>query len=295
MLRKADSLQKNTAIEMKVIEEIEEMRRFSRDARIKGRKIALVPTMGFIHEGHTSLIGKAKTLADTVVLSVFVNPAQFGPGEDYKTYPRDIKKDMAISEKEGVDIFFSPIAEEMYQQGYSTFIDVEGLSEKLCGIARPTHFIGVATVVVKLFNIVSPDVSIFGLKDYQQQIIIKKLVRDLNMGVEIVIAETVRDADGVAMSSRNKHLSSEERKAASCIPRSFEAARKAFLDGERKGANIVEKVKKIMEKEPLVMVDYIKVCDPETLSDIERIEGRGVLAVALNIGGARLIDNLMLG
>ncbi|MBI5598896.1 MAG: pantoate--beta-alanine ligase [Deltaproteobacteria bacterium] len=280
---------------MKIIETAREMKEEAARLRSGGRKIAFVPTMGCLHAGHLALVGRARTLGDTVVVSVFVNPAQFGPAEDYKNYPRDMKKDAAIAEKAGVDMMFHPAALEVYPKGYGTLVKVEGLSEKLCGASRPGHFNGVATVVVKLFNMVTPHAAVFGLKDYQQQLIIRKLVKDLNMDVEIFAVETVREEDGLAMSSRNLCLSAGEREAARCIPRALEAAQEAYSKGERHGARIIESTAGVIKRERFAAAEYIRLCDPETLDDLDEAGDRAILSVAVRIGRARLIDNCMLG
>lgn len=279
---------------MQVIEDIASMQAFSREARLKGKKIAFVPTMGFLHKGHAELLRVARSRGDVLVLSIFVNPAQFGPKEDYKNYPRDFERDLKIAEAEKVDAVFIPTASEVYPDGYRTYVDVEGLPDHLCGLSRPGHFRGVATVVLKLFNIVMPHVAVFGKKDFQQLLIIKKMCEDLNLDLEISGVETVREDDGLAMSSRNSYLSAQERKAAVCVPRALDEARSLFASGERKAPVLIEKMKKIIEKEPLAVVDYIKVCDSSTLEDLEVIKGSALAALAIKIGRARLIDNCIL-
>ncbi len=279
---------------MRIIEGVTEMTAFAEDARAKGLKIAFVPTMGFLHDGHKELLKIGRKLGDILILSIFVNPAQFGPKEDFKTYPRDLEKDSKIAEGCGVDCIFAPKAEEIYPEGFQTYVEVTGASKNLCGAARPGHFKGVATVVLKLFNIVLPHKAVFGKKDYQQFIIIKRLAEDLNLGVEIVGAETVREPDGLAMSSRNSYLSQGQRKAARCIPEGLNEAKKEFLKGERESRAIIDKVKKIIEKERSAVIEYVKVCDKGSLTDLERIEESALLAVAVRIGKTRLIDNCIL-
>jgi pantoate--beta-alanine ligase len=279
---------------MKVVEDIGEMKNISRETHNLGLTVVLVPTMGYLHEGHMELIKKASTIGDMLVVSIFVNQAQFGPEEDFSSYPRDIERDLKMAEEAGVGVVFHPPAEKMYPEAYQTFVEVEGLSKNLCGASRPGHFRAVATVVSKLFNIVRPDRAVFGFKDYQQFLVIKKMVEDLNMDVEIVPFETVREADGLAMSSRNSYLNTREREAALSIPRSLDAAQRAFSRGERRSEKVIEKVKKIIENEPLAVIDYVKVCDPVTLSALDRIEDRALLALAVRIGKARLIDNCIL-
>jgi len=263
-------------------------------ARGMGRRIGLVPTMGALHEGHLSLVRASKQRADLTVVSIFVNPAQFGPGEDYRSYPRDRAADSALLIREGVDILFAPDAEEIYPPDFQTSVTVERLSEPLCGRFRPGHFRGVATVVLKLFNIVSPEVAFFGRKDAQQSVIIQRLVRDLNLPIEVVVCPIVREPDGLAMSSRNAYLSAEERSAALLLHRSLERAREMLLGGERRAGVIVGEVRRLVEAEPRARIDYIEAVDAATLSPLALISGCALLALAVRIGGARLIDNLLI-
>lgn len=281
---------------MNVIESVAGMRGWSSEARSKDERIVLVPTMGFLHDGHRELlrIGKKEARGGRLVLSIFVNPAQFGPKEDYSTYPRDMGRDLSIAGEEGVDAVFAPKSEDMYPDGYQTYVEVEGLSKRLCGRSRPGHFRGVATVVLKLFNVVKPHAAVFGKKDYQQLTIIKRLSKDLNLEVEIIGAETVRENDGLAMSSRNSYLGPEERLAASVIPRALDEAEALFSAGVREGTEIRDKMKKIIEKEPLAVVEYIEVSDPDTLEGVGRIRGSALVALAVRIGKARLIDSRVL-
>ena len=279
---------------MRIVGEIDEIRAVSREARRGGKTIALVPTMGALHQGHLELVRKGKASGDMLIVSIFVNPAQFGPGEDLFRYPRDFEGDKAKLQAEGVDVLFCPSVEAVYPVGFKTSVEVEGLSERLCGVSRPGHFQGVATVVAKLFNMVSPHKAVFGLKDFQQLLIIKKMVEDLDMDLEIVEVETVREPDGLAVSSRNAYLKKDERRAAVCIPRALQAASEAFSGGERGREGILREVKKIMEAEELIVVDYLSLCDPETLEELEEATGRALLAVAAKVGSTRLIDNRML-
>lgn len=279
---------------MQIIKDIGEMTACGEAARAKGERVVLVPTMGFLHAGHVRLIEIGKRQGSMLVLSIFVNPAQFGPKEDFNAYPRDIERDMNIAKDAGVDVVFIPDAAEMYRQGSRTFVTVEGLSERLCGRARPGHFKGVATVVLKLFNIVRPHKAVFGKKDYQQFVIIKRLVEDLNAGVEIVGVDTVREEDGLAMSSRNTYLSPAERRAASAIPRALQAARQAVEGGQRQSLAIIAKVRDVMLKEEAITIEYVNICDPVTLEDVEIIEKEALLAVAVRVGRIRLIDNTLL-
>ena len=279
---------------MRVVGEIDEIRTVLREARIEGKTIVLVPTMGALHQGHLELVRKGRAIGDILVTSIFVNPAQFGPGEDLFRYPRDFEGDKAKLDAEGVDVLFCPSVEAVYPEGFKTSVEVEGLSEKLCGSSRPGHFQGVTTVVAKLFNMVSPHKAVFGLKDFQQLLIIKKMVEDLDMDVEIVEVETVREPDGLAMSSRNAYLKEDERRAAGCIPRALQAASEAFAGGQRGREGILREVKKIMEREELIVVDYLSLCDPKTLEELEDAGERALLAVAARVGSTRLIDNRML-
>lgn len=279
---------------MQIIEHIEEMRGWSDTELRAGRRIVLVPTMGFLHEGHLSLVRDGKRRGDRLVVSLFVNPAQFGPEEDYASYPRDFERDRSLLEQEGVNVLFSPCAEEMYPDGHQTYVDVEKLGEQLCGAFRPGHFRGVATVVAKLFNIVRPHVAIFGAKDYQQLQIIRRLTRDLNLNVEVVGHPTVRAKDGLALSSRNSYLTEAERKAALSLYRSLKKAEALALAGERDSRRVLDAARAEIEREPLARIQYAKVCHPETLEDVEKIEGEAVLALAVFVGKTRLIDNTML-
>ncbi|MEE9613945.1 MAG: pantoate--beta-alanine ligase [Thermodesulfobacteriota bacterium] len=277
-----------------MVESIGGMKTLSSEARAAGKTVVLVPTMGYLHRAHMGLVEKAKTLGDLVVVSIMINPAQFGPKEDFKAYPRDLERDLEMLGEAGVDVVFTPSAREMYPAGYQTFVDVVKLDGHLCGPRRPGHFRGVATVVTKFFNIVRPCAADFGLKDYQQCLIIERLVEDLNMDVELHFGETVREADGLAMSSRNVHLDNEHREAAGVIPRSLEAAGEAFAAGERDGRKLSEMVKNMIEKEPLAVIDYVSVCGLDDLRDLDRIDGGALLAVAVRVGETRLIDNRIL-
>ncbi|MBE7413908.1 MAG: pantoate--beta-alanine ligase [Deltaproteobacteria bacterium] len=278
----------------RVVTSISEMRAASFEARSKGKTVVLVPTMGCLHDGHRALLKKGRAEGGLLVMSLFVNPSQFGPAEDFASYPRDLDRDLKIASEEGVDIVFAPDAGEMYPPGFSTWVEVEGLSNRLCGASRPGHFRGVATVVLKLFNAVQPQKAVFGLKDFQQFRIIERMVRDLDLPVEVIGVETVREPDGLAMSSRNSYLTPDERMAARAIPDSLRAAREAVGAGVQESRKIVEKVKKIIEGEPLAVLEYIKVCDGESLEDSEEASSGSVLFLAVRIGKARLIDNTKL-
>ena len=250
--------------------------------------------MGYFHEGHLALMRKARELADVVVVSVFVNPIQFGPQEDYGRYPRDPERDRRLAEAEGVDILFAPSVEEMYPPGFQTYVEVTELSKPLCGARRPGHFRGVTTVVLKLFNIVKPHLAVFGEKDYQQLRVIQRMVRDLNLEVEIVPHPTVREPDGLAMSSRNVYLRPEERESARSLFRALELARRRVAEGEREAARLKKELEEFISRHPYTRIDYIEFRDPETLEEKSRLEGRTLLALAVFVGKARLIDNIVL-
>lgn len=279
---------------MRIIEKIAEMRQWSEAERRAGRRIAFVPTMGFLHSGHLCLVRDARARGERLVVSIFVNPRQFGPGEDFAGYPRDFIRDRELLENESVDVLFHPSVEEMYPSGAQTHVEVERLSLPLCGALRPGHFRGVATVVTKLFNIVLPHVAVFGEKDYQQLQVIRRLARDLSLGLEIIGHPIVREADGLAMSSRNAYLTGAERAAAVCLSRALCKAERLFKRGETSAQGIVQIALGELQKEPLAAIEYIKLCDAETLDEIEQIAGPAVLALAVRIGKARLIDNRVL-
>jgi pantoate--beta-alanine ligase len=279
---------------MQIIEPISDMSQWSEMQRRQRQRIVLVPTMGFLHEAHLCLVRDAKTRGDRVVVSIFVNPTQFAPGEDFASYPRDFERDRRLLEAEGVDVLFHPSVEQIYPAGAQTFVEVERLSLPLCGSLRPGHFRGVATVVLKLFNIVRPQAAIFGEKDYQQLQVIRRMVRDLALDIEIIGHPIVRESDGLAMSSRNSYLNVEERRAAVCLSRALCKAERLFKRGEKSAAPILRLVTTELQKESLAQVEYVKLCDGETLDDVDEIDGRAVLALAVRIGKARLIDNRVL-
>jgi pantoate--beta-alanine ligase len=278
---------------MRIIRTIQEMRAETEARRRAGEIVGLVPTMGFFHEGHLSLMRRARAECGMVVVSLFVNPTQFGPGEDLAAYPKDFERDCALAAAEGVDAMFAPEAGEMYASDHATFVNVERLTGNLCGASRPVHFRGVATVVAKLFNACRPQRAYFGLKDYQQVRVIETMIRDLNFDIELVRCPIVREPDGVAMSSRNSYLSAEERRAATILRRSLVAAGKRIKEGARDGAAIARELREAIETEPLARVDYAEVVDAESLAPLGRIHGAALLAVAVRIGRARLIDNLV--
>jgi pantoate--beta-alanine ligase len=264
--------------------------------REEHRTIGLVPTMGALHEGHLSLIHEARALCDVVVVSVFVNPAQFGPTEDFESYPRDLTRDSALLAEYNVDYVFAPTSEEIYPAGFATYVTVEGLSDKLEGAARPGHFRGVTTIVAILLNIVRPHFAFFGQKDAQQSIIIKQMMRDLAFEAEIVVLPIVREESGLAMSSRNAYLDEPERRAAMVLNRALLQARSAYIEGERSAARLIELVRSMIEDEPSARIDYVSVNDADTLEKLDKIDDRPALvSLAVFIGKTRLIDNVVLG
>lgn len=280
---------------MQVIRKIKEMQATSERLRDEGKKIGFVPTMGYLHEGHLSLVRKAKDLSDVVVVSIFVNPTQFGPGEDYERYPRDEKGDETKLEAEGVDFLFIPEVREIYPSGYQTYVEVTGVSKGLCGDFRPGHFQGVATVVAKLFNIVKPHVAVFGEKDYQQLLVIKRMVEDLNFDIDIIPGVLIREKDGVAMSSRNTYLSPLDRKKATILYQSLTKAKELFESGEQRASHLREIVRESIASMNGVTLQYVELRDAETLEKVEKVDKPVVIAVAAFIGSVRLIDNMILG
>jgi len=263
--------------------------------REQDKTIGLVPTMGALHEGHLSLVREARRMCDVVVVSVFVNPAQFGPGEDFEKYPRDLTKDTALLTDYNVDYIFAPTVDEIYPKGFSTYVTVEGLSEQLEGSSRPGHFRGVATVVTILLNTVRPDFAFFGQKDAQQALVIKRLVKDLAFDTEIVVLPTVREDSGLAISSRNLYLTAEEQQAATVIHRALKAAKNAYKDGERSAGRLADVVRSTIENEPRARLDYVSISDAETLERLDKLDERPTLvALAAYIGKTRLIDNTIL-
>jgi pantoate--beta-alanine ligase len=251
--------------------------------------------MGYLHEGHLKLMREGRQRGDVLVTSIYVNPTQFGPGEDLSKYPRDLERDKSLCEGTGVDVIFCPSDLEMYPEHYQTYVDLDGVTKNLCGLSRPGHFRGVATVCAKLFNMVKPHVSIFGKKDFQQLVVIRRMVQDLNMDVEIVGIQTVREPDGLAMSSRNIYLKPDERDAALSLSRSLVRAASLYRGGERSASEIIGEVRKLIESYPHARVDYVQICDTTTMKEIERIEGEAVIALAVRVGIARLIDNHVFG
>ncbi len=279
---------------MKIVNKVRQMQVLSDKFKKEGKKIAFVPTMGYFHKGHLSLMERGRELADILVISIFVNPIQFGPGEDFMEYPRDLERDLSLAEGVGVDVVFIPEAEEMYPPDYQTYLEVTGLTQHLCGLFRPGHFRGVTTVVAKLFNIVKPDIALFGLKDYQQYIVIKRMVRDLNYDIEVVGCPIIREEDGLAMSSRNIYLTPEQRKSALCLYQGIKLAERLVREGQRDAKIIVKEVIDYIESKPYTQIDYVKICHPETLDDLEYLNDKALLALAVRVGKARLIDNTIL-
>jgi pantoate--beta-alanine ligase len=279
---------------MKIAKTVESVRRLVKAARIAGEKIGFVPTMGALHIGHISLIEAAKKNCDFVVVSIFVNPTQFGPGEDFKKYPRPIETDLKMCRKAGVDLVFAPTPQEMYPAENLTWVNVEKLSEPLCGKFRPGHFRGVATVCAKLFNIITPDIAYFGRKDAQQAIVIKKMVADLNMPLKIVVCPTVREKNGLAMSSRNQYLTPQQKKDAAYIYKSLQKCRHTIKQGVKDTKKIKTQMRRILKQIPSVEIQYISIVDAETLRNIDRVTGKVLAAVTVKIGSTRLIDNISL-
>jgi len=280
---------------MKIISSIREMQVFSEAARNSGRKISFVPTMGYFHDGHLSLMREGRKRADCLVISIYVNPTQFGPMEDFEKYPRDFERDKALAGDVGVDVIFYPENNEMYPEHYQTYVNVEDVTQNLCGMSRPGHFRGVTTVCAKLFNIVKPHYAIFGKKDFQQLAAIKRMVLDLNMDLDIIGMPIVREPDGLAMSSRNVYLKKDERESGLSLSRSLKIAKKMYERGERDAAAILAEVRKCIEGHPHTNIDYAKICDTMTLKDVGHIERESVLALAVRISKTRLIDNYVFG
>jgi pantoate--beta-alanine ligase len=279
---------------VRIIRRIKEISKLSLKNRLKRIKIGFVPTMGALHQGHLSLIRQARRENSFVVVSIFVNPIQFGPKEDFKKYPRRLKRDANLCRKEGVDIIFFPSVKEMYSDNFKTYVTVKDLSDVLCGKSRPGHFQGVTTIVTKLFNIVQPDTAYFGQKDAQQAIIIKKMVEDLNMPVKIKILPTIRQIDGLALSSRNVYLNDKERKDALVLSSALKLARNLIEKGEKDTLKIIDRMKKMIQMKKTAKIDYISIVDLDNLRPISRIKGNCLIALAVWIGKTRLIDNIVI-
>ncbi|MBE0559044.1 MAG: pantoate--beta-alanine ligase [Proteobacteria bacterium] len=280
---------------MQIVQTIHEMQAIAEAERRRGRRIAFVPTMGYFHEGHLNLMRVGRKEADCLAVSIYVNPTQFAPTEDFAAYPRDLERDQRLAEGVGVDWVFSPDNREMYPEGYQTHVEVEGVTKNLCGASRPHFFRGVTTVCTKLFHIVKPHVTVFGRKDFQQYVTIRRMVRDLNMDIEVIGMQTTREPDGLAMSSRNVYLKPPERESALSLSRSLRLAKERYERGERDAAAILSDIRDFIQGQPHTEIDYVRICDTETMSDIPRIEGEAVLALAVRVGKTRLIDNHVFG
>jgi pantoate--beta-alanine ligase len=278
---------------MQIVESIAAFKQVRSSWEDQDLSVSLVPTMGALHAGHLSLLPPARE-ADRMVVSIFVNPAQFGPHEDLERYPRPVEQDLSLLKTRGVDTVFLPLASEVYPEGYRTFVNVEGLSSRLCGVSRPGHFRGVTTVVLKLFNIVRPHRAVFGQKDAQQTIILRRMVRDLNLDVDLIVQPIVREADGLALSSRNRYLNPEERHAATVLFRSLEFGRHASLRGERRADVLLQGVRELIESEPLARLDYAEIVSADDLSPLDEVANQALLVLAVFVGKTRLIDNASL-
>ena len=279
---------------IKITKTISEMQKKAEEIRLSGKKIGLFPTLGFLHEGHLELIKQGRKRADILVMSLFVNPTQFGPNEDLDKYPRDIEGDIKKAEGEGVDIVFLPSPDEMYPDGFQSSVNVKTITNFLCGGSRPGHFEGVTTVVAKLFNIIKPHFALFGQKDFQQLAVIKRMVKDLNIDIEIIEVPTVREPDGLARSSRNKYLNAEERKSALCLKKSIDMAVKMASEGELNSLKIISSIKDHIKSFPFTSIEYVNICDPVTLEDIYTLKNSSLLAMAVKVGSTRLIDNCII-
>ena len=279
---------------MRIIDSVSEMQQQSDAWRRDGKRIAFVPTMGYLHAGHLALMQSARKHGDAVVISIFVNPTQFGPGEDFERYPRSFEKDIQLATEVGVDVAFVPQVREMYPEGFQSYVEVTKVTLPLCGRSRPGHFRGVTTVVAKLFNIVKPHAAIFGEKDFQQLTVLRAMARDLNMDIEIIAHPIVREADGLAMSSRNTYLSNDQRETALSLSRSIREAQRLVENGELHGDVILEKVRQILEANGNIRIDYVQLCRPDTLEEVSLIDGSTLLALAAYVGETRLIDNRVL-
>ena len=280
---------------MEIIDSIARMKEKSDELIRSGKSIVFVPTMGFLHDGHLELMKIGKKQADVLVISIFVNPTQFGPTEDFDEYPRDMEGDLTKAKEVGVDLVFVPPVEEMYPDGFQTHVTVEKITQHLCGLSRPGHFDGVATVVSKLFHIIKPHKAIFGQKDFQQLIVIKRMAKDLNMDIEVIGVPTVRESDGLAMSSRNRYLSPEQRESALSLKKSLDLAHQLFGQGEKEADKIKTAMQKLILSFPFTEIDYVTICDPITMEDIDTLEDQSLVALAVRVGKTRLIDNALIG
>jgi len=280
---------------MEVIEQTDVMQQKAEELRQEGKVLGLVPTMGFFHDGHLELMRVARKHCDVVIISIFLNPMQFGPKEDLAAYPRDLEGDLTKARQVGVDIAFIPTVDHLYPEGFESRVSVEKVTKHLCGLSRPTHFDGVTTIVAKLFNITKPHLAVFGQKDYQQLTVISRMVKDLNIELQIVGVPTYREPDGLAMSSRNSYLNSEERKSALCLKKSLDLAREMVGKGETRSATFKQAIEELVHSHPYTQIDYVSLCDPVTLDDVDTVTGETLLALAVRVGKTRLIDNGVLG
>ncbi len=280
---------------MDIIEKTDLMQQKAEELRLAGKVLGFVPTMGFFHEGHLELMRVARKHCDVVIISIFVNPMQFGPKEDLAAYPRDLEGDLAKARQVGVDIAFVPTVDQMYPEGFESRVSAEKVTKHLCGLSRPTHFDGVCTIVAKLFNITKPHLAVFGQKDYQLLTVISRMVKDLNMDLQILGVPTYREPDGLAMSSRNSYLNSEERESALCLKKSMDLAGEMVDKGETRSAAIKKTIEKLVRNHPYTRIDYVSLCDPVTLEDVNTLKGETLLALAVRVGKTQLIDNCVLG
>jgi pantoate--beta-alanine ligase len=277
---------------MQTVKSPKRMQKICAELKRRGKIIGCVPTMGYLHEGHLSLVRMARKRCDVLVVTIFVNPTQFEPQEDFKSYPRDFKRDRLLLEKEGCDLVFVPGIRDMYPEGYSTCVKVDKITRRLEGAIRPNHFQGVTTIVAKLFNLIEPNVAVFGQKDAQQAAVLKKMVDDLNYGIKMIIAPTIRERDGLALSSRNKYLSREEREQATVLYESLRQAKGSIGKGEKNAARIVARMRNLIKRRPLAELDYVAVTDAHTLKPLSRLKGEVLISLAVRFGKARLIDNV---
>lgn len=280
---------------MKIIESAKKMQALSESLRNQGKIVTFVPTMGYFHEGHLDLMREGRKRGDCLVISIYVNPTQFGPNEDFEKYPRDLERDRTMAEGVGVDVIFYPPTAEMYPPYYQTYVTVENVTNNLCGLSRPGHFRGVATICAKLFNLVKPHIAVFGKKDFQQLVTIKRMVQDLNMDLEVIGMPTTREQDGLAMSSRNIYLTPDERVSALSLSRSLKLAKGLYEQGERDAVKMIGEVRKHIESHPYTTMDYVQICDTTTMKDVVLLDGESVLAMAVRVGKTRLIDNYVFG
>ena len=280
---------------MKIIESAKKMQALSESLRNQRKIVTFVPTMGYFHEGHLDLMREGRKRGDCLVISIYVNPTQFGPHEDFEQYPRDLERDRTMAEGVGVDVIFYPPTAEMYPPYYQTYVTVENVTNNLCGLSRPGHFRGVATICAKLFNLVKPHIAVFGKKDFQQLVTIKRMVQDLNMDLEVIGMPTTREQDGLAMSSRNIYLTPDERVSALSLSRSLKLAKGLYEQGERDAVKMIGEVRKHIESHSHTTIDYVQICDTTTMKDVVLLDGESVLAMAVRVGKTRLIDNYVFG